>query len=127
MRFDPQSKKESDKAPNTAMPHSHEGKPGSGTDRGGKSSDVVVLEDGGSVAIINVVDAGAPPERFKDEAGLKEQVAPAIFRALHASATVLEAALLGVIVTIVLPVCPAITGTVAAPGTMLKSGIVTLT
>jgi hypothetical protein len=81
-------------------------KPGGGIrldpDEGGQIKEVVMLEEGGSVAIVNVVEAGAPFERLSGEAGLKEQVAPAM-GVLQVKVTVLEMLFMGVRVSCVEP------------------------
>ena len=88
---------------------------------------IVVLDDGGVVVIVSIVDAAAPLERLRGEPGLKEQLAPAIGKKLHDSATVLDTLLDGVAVKILVPVCPEIILRPDEAVESVKSGMATLT
>jgi hypothetical protein len=68
---------------------------------------VVVLEDGGNVVRVIVVETAVPLARFSGEEGMKEHVTPASAPRPHVSVTLLAALLCGVTVIIAVPVCPA--------------------
>jgi regulator of extracellular matrix RemA (YlzA/DUF370 family) len=88
---------------------------------------VVGLVEGGSVVIVTVVEAAAPLERLNGEAGLKEQLAPASEGRLQDTATELAILVMGVIVSLVDPDCPAGMVRFEELVAKLKLGRITLT
>jgi hypothetical protein len=94
--------------------------------RGRATNCVLVVEEGGSVVIVNVEKAPAPLLRFNGDAGLSVQEAPAMRAALQFSATLLEMLLSGFTVTAIEPDCPAVIVRLGAAVATVKSGIATL-
>jgi hypothetical protein len=88
-----------------------------------KTDVVVVLEDGGSVAMVL---AATPPVTLNGEGGLREQVAPATWLVSQLRATESGMLFTGVTVSWVVPVCPAVMLTPGGLTAKVKSGKLTV-
>jgi hypothetical protein len=85
------------------------------------------LEDGGRVPMDSIVLAVFPLETLKGEGGIKEQVTFANLDESQLRATESEMLFTGVMVICVIPVCPAVIGTLELPAPIVKSGRFTVT
>jgi hypothetical protein len=82
----------------------HPGEGGVLSTRGGRGINFeLVVEEGGSVLIVNVDSAAAPLLRFRGDVGLNVQDDPAMKVALQLSVTLLEMLLSGVTVSTIEP------------------------
>jgi hypothetical protein len=93
--------------------------------RRGATKVVVVLDDGGKVVIVRVLEVAAPFDRLRGPAGLNEQVEPAIC-SLHDRATEVGMLFVGVTMNWVEPDWPAVTVRLGAAVPRVKSPWTTL-